>query len=56
MEECRAELTGLYLSTNKQLLSVFGYHGNEADDIFYINWLIMVRAGNYNFFILTFFF
>jgi dipeptidyl-peptidase-3 len=26
-------------------LSIFGYSGQEAEDIFYINWLIMVRAG-----------
>ncbi len=25
--------------------SIFGYDGSEAEDIFYINWLIMVRAG-----------
>jgi dipeptidyl-peptidase-3 len=47
----------LYLCTNKELLSVFGYEGQEvkklmviignaqAEDIFYVNWLIMVRAG-----------
>jgi len=45
MEECRAEACGIYLSTNKELLSIFGHNGQEADDIFYINWLIMARAG-----------
>ena len=25
--------------------SVFGYDGDDADDIIYINWLNMVRAG-----------
>ena len=25
--------------------SIFGYHDNDADDIIYINWLNMVRAG-----------
>ena len=25
--------------------SIFGYHGDDADDIIYINWLNMVRAG-----------
>ena len=24
---------------------IFGHHGNAADDIIYINWLNMVRAG-----------
>lgn len=45
MEECRAECCGLYLCTNTDLLSVFGFDGKEGEDIFYINWLIMVRAG-----------
>jgi len=45
MEECRAESVGIYLCTEKELLSLFGHNGKEADDIFYINWLIMVRAG-----------
>ena len=25
--------------------SIFGYHDDDADDIIYINWLNMVRAG-----------
>jgi len=45
MEECRAECTGLYLCTDPALLEIFGHKGQEAEDIFYINWLIMVRAG-----------
>jgi len=45
MEECRAECTGLYLSINSELLEIFGHKGQEAEDIYYINWLIMVRAG-----------
>jgi dipeptidyl-peptidase-3 len=45
MEECRAECTGLYLCTNPDLLEIFGHKGQEAEDIYYINWLIMVRAG-----------
>jgi dipeptidyl-peptidase-3 len=45
MEECRAELCGLYLCVEKDLLSIFGYSGQEAEDIYYVNWLIMVRAG-----------
>jgi hypothetical protein len=44
MEKCRAECVGIYLSTNLELLSIFGHTGQEALDIFYINWLIMVRG------------
>lgn len=45
MEECRAECSGIYLCTNLELLKIFGYHDKEAEDIYYINWLIMCRAG-----------
>jgi len=45
MEECRAECTGLYLCTDTNLLEIFGHKGQEAEDIYYVNWLIMVRAG-----------
>lgn len=44
-EECRAELVGMYLCPNKDVLSIFGHVGNKADDICYINWLHMARAG-----------
>eukprot|EP00112_Aurelia_sp_Birch-Aquarium-sp1_P018005 Seg4231.1 transcript_id=Seg4231.1/GoldUCD/mRNA.D3Y31 product="Dipeptidyl peptidase 3" protein_id=Seg4231.1/GoldUCD/D3Y31 len=44
-EECRAECVGLYLSIPKEILSIFGHVGKQADDIMYINWLNMVRAG-----------
>jgi len=44
MEECRAEACGIYLCTNKHLLSLFG-HSENAENIIYINWLIMARAG-----------
>ncbi|KAK2828168.1 hypothetical protein Q5P01_019202 [Channa striata] len=44
-EECRAECVGLYLCLNKQVLSIFGHEGQDADDVVYINWLSMVRAG-----------
>uniref|UniRef100_H3A2H9 Dipeptidyl peptidase 3 n=1 Tax=Latimeria chalumnae TaxID=7897 RepID=H3A2H9_LATCH len=44
-EECRAECVGLYLCLNKDALKIFGYEGMEADDVSYINWLNMVRAG-----------
>uniref|UniRef100_H3DLJ9 Dipeptidyl peptidase 3 n=1 Tax=Tetraodon nigroviridis TaxID=99883 RepID=H3DLJ9_TETNG len=44
-EECRAECVGLYLCLNKEVLSIFGHEGQDADDVVYINWLSMVRAG-----------
>lgn len=44
-EECRAECVGIYLSTYAELLKIFGFEGQEADDVMYINWLNMVRAG-----------
>eukprot|EP00058_Branchiostoma_floridae_P003685 XP_002589173.1 hypothetical protein BRAFLDRAFT_124049 [Branchiostoma floridae] len=44
-EECRAECVGIYLSPNPQVLKIFGHEGQEAEDIMYINWLNMVRAG-----------
>uniref|UniRef100_A0A4W4DY76 Dipeptidyl peptidase 3 n=1 Tax=Electrophorus electricus TaxID=8005 RepID=A0A4W4DY76_ELEEL len=44
-EECRAECVGLYLCLNKQVLSIFGHEGEEAEEVVYVNWLNMVRAG-----------
>ncbi|XP_015229344.1 PREDICTED: dipeptidyl peptidase 3 [Cyprinodon variegatus] len=44
-EECRAECVGLYLCLNKQVLSIFGHEGQDAEDVVYANWLSMVRAG-----------
>lgn len=44
-EECRAECVGLYLSILKHILSIFGHEGQDADDIMYVNWLNMARAG-----------
>ncbi|XP_062867238.1 dipeptidyl peptidase 3 [Trichomycterus rosablanca] len=45
-EECRAECVGLYLCLNRQVLSIFG-HVDEAvaEEVAYVNWLNMVRAG-----------
>ncbi|XP_049597946.1 dipeptidyl peptidase 3 [Syngnathus scovelli] len=44
-EECRAESVGLYLSLIKDVLSIFGHEGQDADDVVYVNWLSMVRGG-----------
>lgn len=44
-EECRAESVGLHLCLDKNILKIFGHEGSDADDIIYINWLNMVRAG-----------
>ncbi|XP_068682622.1 dipeptidyl peptidase 3-like isoform X1 [Montipora foliosa] len=44
-EECRAECVGLFLCTEKRVLRIFGHEGSDADNIVYINWLNMVRAG-----------
>ncbi|KAG8563631.1 hypothetical protein GDO81_016156 [Engystomops pustulosus] len=44
-EECRAECVGLYLCVNEEVLRIFGHEAQEAQDILYVNWLNMVRAG-----------
>ncbi|XP_048371452.1 dipeptidyl peptidase 3 isoform X2 [Sphaerodactylus townsendi] len=44
-EECRAECVGLYLCLNKDVLRIFDLEGEDAEDVIYINWLNMVRAG-----------
>ncbi|XP_076464886.1 dipeptidyl peptidase 3-like [Babylonia areolata] len=44
-EECRAECVGIYLCLLADVLKVFGFEGDEGDDIIYVNWLNMVRAG-----------
>ncbi|BFZ07144.1 hypothetical protein BsWGS_10183 [Bradybaena similaris] len=44
-EECRAECVGIYLCLLSDVLKIFGHTGDDADDIIYVNWLNMVRAG-----------
>ncbi|PTQ38966.1 hypothetical protein MARPO_0048s0075 [Marchantia polymorpha] len=44
-EECRAECVGLFLSTNSEAMEIFGHVGPPAENIMYINWLMMARAG-----------
>jgi len=45
-EECRAECVGLLLSLDKGFLKeIFGFEGEEAENVIYTNWLSMVYAG-----------
>ncbi|KAK3093576.1 hypothetical protein FSP39_017632 [Pinctada imbricata] len=44
-EECRAECVGIYLCLSTDALRIFGHTDDSADDIIYINWLNMARAG-----------
>ncbi|XP_059174318.1 dipeptidyl peptidase 3-like isoform X2 [Physella acuta] len=44
-EECRAESVGIYLCLWTDVLKIFGHTEDEADDVIYVNWLNMVRAG-----------
>eukprot|EP00127_Corallochytrium_limacisporum_P000695 Clim_evm14s23 gene=Clim_evmTU14s23 len=44
-EECRAECVGIYLSCIRDILKIFGHEGEKAEDVLYINWLNMARAG-----------
>jgi len=45
-EECRAEACGMYLCTVPELLSIFGHNDAASrQNIYYVNWLNMARAG-----------
>lgn len=44
-EECRAECIALSLSPHADILKIFNYEGQEAEDILYIMYLNMARAG-----------
>lgn len=44
-EECRAECVGIYLCLSAEILQIFGHKHGDADNIIYINWLNMARAG-----------
>ncbi|KAL1460808.1 hypothetical protein WDU94_012751 [Cyamophila willieti] len=44
-EECRAETVALHLSLYPDALKVFGFEGEEAETIMYVNWLTMCYAG-----------
>lgn len=48
MEECRAEAVGLLLSTEPEVLAIFGHAApppGEVHDVTYANWLGMTRDG-----------
>ena len=44
-EECRAECTGIYLCIEEEVQRIFGHEGKDAEDLIYVNWLNMARAG-----------
>eukprot|EP00041_Stephanoeca_diplocostata_P016421 m.323607 g.323607 ORF g.323607 m.323607 type:complete len:706 (+) comp20359_c5_seq7:121-2238(+) len=44
-EECRAECVGIYLCVQEAALKIFGHEGQAGEDIMYVNWLSMCRAG-----------
>jgi dipeptidyl-peptidase-3 len=44
-EECRAECIALSLSPHTDILKIFEYQGEEAENILYIMYLNMARAG-----------
>ncbi|XP_076656909.1 dipeptidyl peptidase 3 isoform X1 [Halictus rubicundus] len=44
-EECRAEAVGMYLCMEEDVLKIFGHEGSKAEDVIYINWLMIFWNG-----------
>jgi len=44
-EECRAECAGLHLCLAPGVTEIFGFSGEDAEQIKYVNWMSMVHAG-----------
>ncbi|GAA6015297.1 hypothetical protein JCM10207_008940 [Rhodosporidiobolus poonsookiae] len=45
MEECRAEAVALFLASNKDISAIFGFTGQDADELVYWTFVVMLRAG-----------
>ncbi|CAD5214016.1 unnamed protein product [Bursaphelenchus xylophilus] len=44
-EECRAEAVGYYLCCYDDIMNLFGYEGDLAETVRYVNWVNEIRAG-----------
>ena len=45
MEECRADMTGLYFGFNEKVQEIFGVKKEDVDNLLYTMWLIHFRKG-----------
>ena len=43
--QCRAESVAMFLGVRKDILTIFGHEGQEANDIIFVSYLTMARAG-----------